>query len=244
MSAFRARASIQLAAAAALVLLAPLGAEALTSSHITDADLETLEVSGGIDVLYVAEGRWGDNGTDPTFELNLGERTDASSAVQGQYAWGGSRSMSELVIDIDHGHVSFGVGDQSLSDFFGDSVVTDIFIRTRAVDGQGVTGTSARVFDLTVNGEWLGRTSSHAANGEADILHLSLGEQLGEVSLSGISTFGWTGEATGALQSRIAYQVGFAGVSAPVPEPTAAVVFGAGCFVLATHRRRGSPLQR
>ncbi len=184
-------------ALALAVAAAPAEAE-LTTEHLS-SDGELLAILP--EVSFVCEGRIGDRGGTATFELDIGSSTSAPSETA-QHAWtSGFEEPFEVAYHPATGIVTFALGAAMLT-YAPDLPLTDLFLRTRAT----LSGTSARLFDLSLNGETVNDAS--AADGDAagiDILRVRGADLARGFALTGKAVFEWTG--TAPTQSRLAFQI-------------------------------------
>ena len=170
---------------------------ALTTSHLS-SDAQFLALAPVI--AFVAEGRIGDRGGAATFELDLGKETSAP-ATQAQYDWQSAQTEPFTLAYISgSGLVSFTLGGHTLQ-YVASGTLTDIFVRTRAIND----GSSVSVTDLVLDGTNVGDISSCNALTGVDYLRILGGGLADGFVLTGNAVLQWTG--TAPTQSRLAFQI-------------------------------------
>lgn len=199
---------------------------------------------------FVAEGRIGSNTIGGnTYELDFhgtNPSNPTQTSAQGEFKWsnGGATAFS-LSYDALTKAIVYTVGNVILKSVANSNPVTDIFIRTRAVNAN----TSILANNLLLNGIAVPGSSLAASAGDGiEYLRLSGLNPLKNFSLTGESIMSWSGAAP--TQSRLAYQIkvgtALAGsdavtqVSEAVPEPTTMLGLAVGGASLAAMRKRRS----
>lgn len=170
---------------------------ALVTSHLS-GDAEFLALAPVL--TFVAEGRIGDRGGAATFELDLGAET-AAPATTAQYDWlSGVVEPFSLSYDSGSQLVTFVLGGKTLLYTTASGTLTDIFVRTRAVN----LNTTVVVSDLILDGDAVGDVSSATGDG-IDYLRILGGTLADGFVLTGNATLTWSG--TAPTQSRLAFQI-------------------------------------
>lgn len=170
---------------------------ALTTSHLS-GDGQFLALAPVI--AFVAEGRIGDRGGAATFELDLGKETSAP-ATQAQHDWQNAQiEPFTLAYSAGTGLVNFTLGGHTLQ-YVASGTLTDVFVRTRAIND----GSSVAVTDLVLDGTSVGDISSCNALTGVDYLRILGGGLADGFLLTGNAVLQWTG--TAPTQSRLAFQI-------------------------------------
>jgi hypothetical protein len=185
---------------ALVALLLPTAALAsLTTSHIpTDAAM--LDILNHI--VFVAEGRIGDQGGAATFELDLGQDTGAP-ATTAQHTWpNGLVEPFTLSYDAGLNQVTFSLGGKNLTYTPGPNFDL-IVVRTRATKDL----TSCTVDNLVLDGEAVGDFSSASGPdpGGLDNLLIEGGSLEDGFVLTGDATLTWGGDRP--RNSHLAFQI-------------------------------------
>lgn len=203
------RRSLPLLLAAALFVVSPSIASALTTEHIaTDAELLTIIQS----IAFVAEGRIGGAST---FELDLGPDTGAP-AVTRNYGWVSSQvEPFSIVYDQGASLVTFTLGGQVLQ-YAPLIAFEEVFVRARATE----PGTTVSVSNLVLDGVPVGDGVSATGDG-LDILRISGGVLVDGFTLTGDAVLAWVGAPP--TQSRLAFQIK---VGSPAPVPVESTTWG------------------
>ena len=207
-----------------LLLLGPASAD-LYWEHITDADWTTS------DIVFVAEGRFGDRAGAAEKELNIGAETDVP-VQSAHYDWpNGVPEPFTVTYDSGTGLASFTVGGVTLN-YTPVGSFTEAYVRTRAVEDD----TSMLVDNLWLNGLEVGEAASISGPNGTDVLRIWIpGVTLSDgFTLTGQSTMTWTGDP-GALRSKLAYQIK---LGTPIPEPGILALAGVGLVAALLRRKR------
>jgi hypothetical protein len=183
-----------------VALLIPTAASAaLTTSHLA-TDAEMLAVLNNI--VFVAEGRIGDQGGAATFELDLGQDTGAP-VVQKQHTWpNGIAEPFTLSYDAGANLVTFDIGGKFLQYTPGPNFDL-IVVRTRATQDL----TSCVVGNMVLDGMPVGDQSSASGPdpGGLDNLLIEGGELEDGFILTGDATLTWGGDRP--RNSHLAFQI-------------------------------------
>ncbi|MFM2063695.1 MAG: hypothetical protein RLZZ507_3366 [Cyanobacteriota bacterium] len=221
------------------LLITPHQAKAVTITPLTsqdatpgfdDTDFNLLLDNGDFKELFVAEGRIGNNAGNGTQELSINQDVQAlinpgQPVVQDQLNWVNGK-LWDFSLQYDGSQVTYKLFESGNStatktlystQFTGPA--TDIFLRTRARDNNSsTTSNSITLSDLVFNGTSIGNLSSlGSATRDIDYLHLS--NITTNFTLTGKTSFNWTG--TAPTNSHLAFQikVGTSPKSTSVPEP-------------------------
>ncbi|WP_071189553.1 choice-of-anchor W domain-containing protein [Trichormus sp. NMC-1] len=216
--------------------LAPNQAKAVTITPLTsqdatpgfdDTDFNLLLDNGDFKELFVAEGRIGNNAGNGTQELSINKDVAIGGAPvdQDQLTWGNGK-LWDFSLQYDGSQVTYKIFEsgnstatQTLHSTQFTGPATDIFLRTRARDNTtSTTSNSITLSDLVFNGTSIGNLSSvGSATRDIDYLHLS--NITTNFTLTGKTSFSWTG--TTPTNSNLAFQikVGTSPQSESVPEP-------------------------
>ncbi|MBK1990103.1 PEP-CTERM sorting domain-containing protein [Sphaerospermopsis aphanizomenoides BCCUSP55] len=220
------------------LLITPHQAKAVTITPLTsqdatpgfdDTDFNLLLDNGDFKELFVAEGRIGNNAGNGTQELSINRDVRAAEKpgqpiIQDQLTWGNGK-LWDFKLQYDGSKVTYEIFESgnsaaakilSTTEFTGPA--TDIFLRTRARDNTtSTTSNSITLSDLVFNGTSIGNLSSvGSATKDIDYLHLS--NITTNFTLTGKTSFSWTGATP--TNSNLAFQikVGTSPQSASVPE--------------------------
>lgn len=189
----------------------------LTTSHLTDEEL--LDIIQKLD--YVAEMRWGDNNPMAgDWEIGLTTFPPYNVEDQDNFQWQSQATYSFALV-YDGSAVFFTLDAKTVSFDPAQPACNDVFVRTRAINGKGVTDALVQVHDLVINGEPVLDVST--ANGNLDgldVLWIHGASLASGYTLSGKITMSWTGTPTQALHSRMASQIKIG----CVPEPVGGVI--------------------
>jgi len=231
------------------LLMLPSTASAFTLSHLssdpgysaskTDNKYSADEKFNAIfnDDAFVAEGRIGGN---TTYELDIHTvNTDGSFNVpqSREFTWkNGVAQAFSLIYDKISKKVTYSVGQQTIS-YTNSNPFTDLFIRTAAV----VANASTKVDNLKLNNVAIAGSSfaeKTANTTENAYDYLRIRGVSDSFTLTGLSTFVWTG--TAPTQSKLAYQIKAVTTtdSTSVPEPSATLGLTLGAIALALKTRR------
>jgi hypothetical protein len=240
---------LMLSATVVGLLMLPSTASAFTLSHLssdsgyadskTDNKYSADEKFNAIfdDDAFVAEGRIGGK---TTYELDIHTvNTDGSFKVpqSREFTWGnGVAQAFSLIYDKISKKVTYNVGQQTIT-YTASNPFTDLFIRTAAV----VANTSTKVDNLKLNNVAIAASSfaQKTANATENAYdYLRIRGVSNSFTLTGLSTFVWTGNAP--TQSRLAYQIKAVTTtdSTSVPEPSATLGLTLGAIALALKTKR------
>jgi hypothetical protein len=213
-----------IALGSAIATLAVIGvvnpAQAFTvvnRSTLTDTQFNQLRTDKEFNETFVAESRIGDNGTNRTYELGLlNSANNNLPDQQSNYVWQSGKAV-DFKLEYDGSLLKYTVGNKVLSSnaFSGD--ISDLFFRTRAANGS-----SAKLSNLKMtNGSQVNESVSDllsAGSGGSDVDYIQLTGLKGAFTLTGQSTFSWSGAVP--TNSALAYQIK-AGTGRKIPEPMA-----------------------
>lgn len=233
------------------LLMLPSTASAFTLSHLssdsgyaastTDNKYSADEKFNAIfdDDAFVAEGRIGGK---TTYELDIHTvNTDGTFNVpqsqQKEFTWeNGVAQAFSLIYDKISNKVTYSVGQETIT-YTASNPFTDLFIRTAAV----VANTSTKVDNLKLNnvaiaGSSFAEKTANATENAYDYLRIRGVSD--SFTLTGLSTFVWTGSAP--TQSRLAYQIKAVTTtdSTSVPEPSATLGLTLAAIALALKTKR------
>ena len=185
------------------------GASSAAVSLILDNDDQLRAILPEENIVVVAEGRIGNNQLNGDFELDLGQSTGAPAEIA-QYEWESGVPVSFTFSVSAGGAASFEVVDEEgaavrlpVSGTFNASGDFDtIFVRTFASKADS----SVEVSDLVLDGEDVGNSSAHGADG-LGILWIDRPDLIADgFTLTGNATLAWD-EANMPLRSHLAFQI-------------------------------------
>lgn len=199
-----------------------------------DAEFSALTNGGSLE-RAVGEGRIGNNAGTGTWEQAIWELGGVGTPVaQAQLAAFTSGTGVPFSISFDGAStVSYTFGPSTLTWSLIDGPFTDIFLRVRATAASSAT-LSNLFLDMpgAADDTAIGSLAT-GAGGTAEYIRVSfMGNNLPAFTLSGDSTFAWTGSVP--ANSQLAYQVKFSNV---VPTPAAASLMVAAGLVGLRRRR-------
>jgi hypothetical protein len=211
------------------LFLAPHSVKAFTlvnRTGFTDADFNKLEDQGAFQELFVAEGRIGNNSlNDAERELGI-NRNDRDPnlpglpVTSGQFVWGNGKTEN-FTLKYTGSSVDYIVGNQTLSTTEFSGPVSDIFLRTFAIDNSTAKLSNLVFSDLqNPNNKFtIGNLSSSGTSSGFDTNYLQISDISAPFEITGQVLLSWTGQTP--TRSNLAYQikVGNSSSSRQVPEP-------------------------
>jgi hypothetical protein len=198
----------------------------------TDAQFEQEIADGLLKEPWAVESRIGNNSLSGDQELQIFEPRPFNVVEQGQRVWGNGEAVN-FTLDFDGSLLTYAVGTNILqtTEFGGGDTITDLFFRLRSTENSSVSLTNL-MLDGTALPNW------DASGGEINYFKAS--DFGGAFSLTGTSTFSWTGERPRG--SQLAYQIKAIVDEGPeVPEPATLSLLSLGALgLLGAQLRRKS----
>ncbi|NJR16478.1 MAG: PEP-CTERM sorting domain-containing protein [Calothrix sp. CSU_2_0] len=198
------------------LISAPSSASAFTivnTPGFGDTAFEQLRTDGKFTELFVAEGRIGNNANNGTHEIDILEDTKKSfiPVAKGDRTWvnGG---LVDFSLIYDGSKVTYKVDNQTLISQQFSGGVTDIFLRTNA----SLVGSKTSLKNLFFNGTSIGNLESSAVTAR-DTDYLQISQVTAPFTLTGKSSFSWTGARPS--NSNLAFQIKVGNSPKAVPEP-------------------------
>lgn len=229
------RAFLTLAVVGLGAVSVPTAASAFTvvdRTGFTDTEFNQLRTDGLFTELFVAESRIGNNAVGGNGEREFGINTDTGANVAfGDRIWDNG-GLVNFTLQYTGSLVNYIVGDRLLSSSAFSGPVTDIFLRTRAVNNSTMA-----LSDLLFNGQAISNLFSSGL-GSSDVDYLQISNITTPFTLTGKSLMSWTG--TTPARSNLAYQikVGTTPVES-VPEPgTVGALLAAGVLSVGLKKKQ------
>ncbi|MBD2771675.1 choice-of-anchor W domain-containing protein [Iningainema tapete] len=200
------------------LFLAPTSAKAFTlvnKTGFTDTDFNQLVDKGEFKELFVSEGRIGDRGGSATYELSINNdvKLGGLPVEQRQFNWVNGQAV-DFSLQYTGSVVNYIVGGQTLSSTAFSGPVSEIFLRTFAMNDS-----TATLSNLVFDGVGIENLSSSATGSNQDVDYFQISNISTPFLLTGKTTLSWTG-ATPPKNSQLAYQIKVGNTpSQSVPEP-------------------------
>ncbi|MFB2880092.1 choice-of-anchor W domain-containing protein [Floridanema aerugineum] len=199
----------------------------------TDTEFNQLRTDGLFTELFVAESRIGNNGFGGNNEREFGINTDTGANVAfGDRIWENG-GLVDFTLQYTGSLVNYIVGDRLLSSSAFSGPITDIFLRTRAVNNSTMA-----LSDLLFNGQAISNLLSSGLD-STDVDYLQISNITTPFTLTGKSLMSWTG--TAPSRSNLAYQIKV-GTTPPVesvPEPgMVGALFAAGVLSVGLKKKQ------
>ena len=207
--------------------------------NFDDQDFDALIDDGTFVEDYRAESRIGADGSRD-YELALIEGPSTQPTVQKQFSWGNGDTY-DFSLTSDGSTVTYTVVDTILTSnsLVDSSGINTVYIRALA----NLADTSVELNNIQVDQENFQETISADGNGD-QIEYLKITDIDSDFTLTGTSSFAWTGDKP--LRSNLAYQFkvgtqtpeGPNPAPTPVPEPASISLFSLGLLSLAFGYRK------